>query len=138
MGTLLLAPGGITLSPRLREIAILRIAQQCGRNTSSPTTSASPKPLASPRTRSARSDYDGLIVPSSIAPSSATDTLTAMSRTPRNRPPDEALVPTWLVELGFCIGHWGMLARPGAAANPCGRRPRLATPARVARMVVVT
>jgi alkylhydroperoxidase family enzyme len=30
MGTVLLAPGGITLSPRLREIAILRIAQQCG------------------------------------------------------------------------------------------------------------
>ena len=27
MGTLLLAPGGITLSPRLREIAILRVAQ---------------------------------------------------------------------------------------------------------------
>jgi alkylhydroperoxidase family enzyme len=116
MGTVLLAPGGITLSPRLREIAILRIAQQCG----SEYEFAHHIPIAegvglSEAEISALQDFAESPHFSELerAVIRYTDALAAMSA----GAPDLAReLKRWLsdrelVELSFCIGHWGMVAR---------------------------
>lgn len=116
MGTVLLAPGGITLSPRLREIAILRIAQQCG----SEYEFAHHIPIAkavglSEEEISSLQDFDESPLFSELdrALIRYTDALASMS----SDAPDLARqMKRWLsdrelVELSFCIGHWGMVAR---------------------------
>ncbi|HSP56159.1 MAG TPA: carboxymuconolactone decarboxylase family protein [Dehalococcoidia bacterium] len=116
MGTVLLAPGGITLSPRLREIAILRIAQRCG----SEYEFAHHIPIAeavgvSEEEISSLQDFDESPLFSELdrAAIRYTDALAAM--TP-DAPDLARELKRWLsdrelVELSFCIGHWGMVAR---------------------------
>jgi len=116
MGTVLLAPGGITLSPRLREIAILRIAQQCG----SEYEFAHHIPIAesvglSEEEISSLQDFDECPLFSDLdrAVIRYTDALAAMSP---DAPDLAREMKRWLsdrelVELSFCIGHWGMVAR---------------------------
>jgi alkylhydroperoxidase family enzyme len=116
MGTVLLAPGGITLSPRLREIAILRIAQQCG----SEYEFAHHIPIAeavglSEEQISSLQDFDESPLFSELdrAVIRYTDALAAMSA---DAPDLAREMKRWLsdrelVELSFCIGHWGMVAR---------------------------
>lgn len=116
MGTLLLAPGGITLSPRLREIAILRIAQQCGSEyefahhiriaEAAGLTEDEISSLQDYDEDSSFSELDRAVV-------RYTDALAAMSP---DAPEIAREMKRWLsdrelVELSFCIGHWGMLAR---------------------------
>ncbi len=116
MGTVLLAPGGITLSPRLREIAILRIAQQCG----SEYEFAHHIPIAkavglSEEEISSLQDFDDSPLFSELdrALIRYTDALASMSP---DAPALARQMKRWLsdrelVELSFCIGHWGMVAR---------------------------
>ena len=116
MGTVLLAPGGIPLSPRLREIAILRIAQQCG----SEYEFAHHIPIAesvglSEEEISSLQDFDECPLFSDLdrAVIRYTDALAAMSP---DAPDLAREMKRWLsdrelVELSFCIGHWGMVAR---------------------------
>lgn len=116
MGTVLLAPGGITLSPRLREIAILRIAQQCGseyefahhipiaetvgltQDEISSLQDFDESPLFSEMERAVIRYTDALAL---LAPE-APDLARELKRWLSDRE---------LVELSFCIGHWGMVAR---------------------------
>ena len=116
MGTVLLAPGGITLSPRLREIAILRIAQQCG----SEYEFAHHIPIAeavglSEEQISSLQDFDESPFFSELdrAVIRYTDALAAMSAeaADRARALKRWLSDAELVELSFCVGHWGMVAR---------------------------
>ena len=116
MGTVLLAPGGITLSARLREIAILRIAQQCG----SEYEFAHHIPIAkavglSEDEISSLQDFDESPEFSELerAVIRYTDALAAMSpeATELAREMKRWLSDRELVELSFCIGHWGMVAR---------------------------
>lgn len=116
MGTVLLAPGGIALSPRLREIAILRIAQQCG----SEYEFAHHIPIAkavglSEEEISSLQDFDDSPLFSELdrALIRYTDALASMSP---DAPDLARQMKRWLsdrelVELSFCIGHWGMVAR---------------------------
>ncbi|HET8943642.1 MAG TPA: carboxymuconolactone decarboxylase family protein [Dehalococcoidia bacterium] len=116
MGTVLLAPGGITLSPRLREIAILRIAQQCG----SEYEFAHHIPIAkavglSEEEISSLQDFDESPLFSELdrALIRYTDALASMSSDASDlaRQMKRWLSDRELVELSFCIGHWGMVAR---------------------------
>lgn len=116
MGTVLLAPGGVALSPRLREIAILRIAQQCG----SEYEFAHHIPIAeavglSQDEISSLQDFDESPLFSELdrAVIRYTDALAAMSP---DGPDLARELKRWLsdrelVELSFSIGHWGMVAR---------------------------
>lgn len=116
MGTVLLAPGGITLSPRLREIAILRIAQQCG----SEYEFAHHIPIAkavglTEEEISSLQDFDESPLFSELdrALIRYTDALASMSPDASDlaRQMKRWLSDRELVELSFCIGHWGMVAR---------------------------
>jgi len=116
MGTVLLSPGGISLSPRLREIAILRIAQQCG----SEYEFAHHIPIAEAvgLTRdeiSELQDFEDSDRFSELdrAVIRYTDALASMAP---DAPELARGLKRWLsdrelVELSFCIGHWGMVAR---------------------------
>ena len=116
MGTVLLAPGGITLSPRLREIAILRIAQQCGSEYEFAHHISIAKAVGLTEEEiSSLQDFDESPLFSELdrAVIRYTDALASMD--PGS--PDVAReLKRWLsdrelVELSFCIGHWGMVAR---------------------------
>lgn len=116
LGTVLLSPGGIALSPRLREIAILRIAQQCG----SEYEFAQHIPIAraaglSEEEISTLQDFEDSQLFSELerAVIRYTDSLAAMSPDAGDlaRELKRWLSDRELVELSFCIGHWGMVAR---------------------------
>jgi alkylhydroperoxidase family enzyme len=115
MATPMLA-GGLTLSPRLREIAILRVAQVCGSEYEfahhiriAQQAGLSEDEIVSLQNYDESdhySDLDRAVVRytdscANLAPA-APDLARELKRWLSDRE---------LLELSFCVGHWGMLAR---------------------------
>ncbi len=111
-----LLSGGLTLSPRLREIAILRVAQVSGSEYEfAHHIRIAQQAGLSEREIMSLQDYDESEDFSELdrAVVRYTDALATLSA---NAPEQASQLKRWLsdrelLELSFCIGHWGMLAR---------------------------
>ena len=115
MATPLLA-GGLTLSPRLREIAILRVAQLAGSEYEFAHHIRIARGAGLTLEEIARlQDYDESELFSELDRAVIAYTDAAAQLRP-DAPELARALKRWLsdrelVELSFCIGHWGMLAR---------------------------
>jgi 4-carboxymuconolactone decarboxylase len=115
MATPLLA-GGLTLSPRLREIAILRVAQVCGSEyefahhiriaKQAGLTQDEIAGLQNYDESDHFSDLDRAVVRYTDACANLTPDAPELARDLKRWLSDRELL-----ELSFCVGHWGMLAR---------------------------
>ena len=115
MATPLLA-GGLTLSPRLREIAILRVAQVCGSEYEfahhiriAQQAGLTLDEIASLQNYDEAdhfSDLDRAVVRYTDAAANLTPNAPELARGLKRWLSDRELL-----ELSFCVGHWGMLAR---------------------------
>lgn len=115
MATPLLA-GGLTLSPRLREIAILRVAQVCGSEYEfahhiriAQQAGLSEEEIASLQNHDESelfSELDRAVVRYTDAAANLSPEAPELAREMKRWLSDRELL-----ELSFCVGHWGMLAR---------------------------
>src|SRR3989442_5454157 len=119
-GWLRMAPplltGGLTLSPRLREIAILRVAQVAGSEYEfahhiriAQQAGLTEEEIASLKTYETAACFSGLdraVIRYTDAVGRLTPEASNTARELKNSLSDREIM-----ELSFCIGHWGMLAR---------------------------
>jgi len=108
--------GGLTLSPRLREIAILRVAQVCGSEYEfahhiriAQQAGLSEDEIASLQNYDESdhfSDLDRAVVRYTGAAATLSPDAPQLARELKRWLSDRELL-----ELSFCVGHWGMLAR---------------------------
>ena len=111
-----LLTGGLTLSPRLREIAILRVAQVCGSEyefahhiriaQQAGLTEAEISSLQDYDESDLFSDLDRAVVRYTDACANLAPNAAELARDLKRWLSDRELL-----ELSFCVGHWGMLAR---------------------------
>ena len=108
--------GGLTLSPRLREIAILRVAQVCGSEYEfahhvriARQAGLTEDEIASLQNYDEAhhfSDLDRAVVRYTGAAAALSPDAPELARELKRWLSDRELL-----ELSFCVGHWGMLAR---------------------------
>jgi alkylhydroperoxidase family enzyme len=116
LGTLLLSPGGLVLEPRLREIAILRVAQLCGSEYEfAHHIRIAQRAGLTEEEISTLQDYDESPHFSELDRAVIRFTDAAANLTP-GAPGAAREMKRWLsdrelLELAFVAGHWGMLAR---------------------------
>jgi alkylhydroperoxidase family enzyme len=111
-----LLTGGLSLSPRLREIAILRVAQASGSDYEfahhiriAQQAGLTEQEIASLKTfdtAACFSDLDRAVVRYTDAAARLTPEASDIARELKNSLSDREIM-----ELSFCIGHWCMLAR---------------------------